>query len=76
MVVKTLEENGVHVLSPVGDADSYADDGMEVYTEELFPKTDDLKKDIIKDCEPCPSSCEKQFPANRKRRYNYRLIEH
>ena len=36
VLVYTLEENGVHALSAEGDAEFYADDEIERYSEEFF----------------------------------------
>ena len=36
IVVYTLEENGVHVLSTDGDPDFYAEDEFERYSEEFY----------------------------------------
>ena len=36
IVVYTLEENGVHVLSKDGDPDFYAEDEFERYSEEFY----------------------------------------
>ena len=36
IVVYTLEENGVHALSAEGDAEFYADDETERYSEEFL----------------------------------------
>ena len=36
IVVYTLEENGVHAMSAGGDAELYADDKIERYSEDFF----------------------------------------
>ena len=39
IVVYTLEENGCHPHSTEGDAEIYADDEIERYSEKIYPKT-------------------------------------
>ena len=53
MVVYTLEENGVHALSPEGDPDLYAADKIEMYSEEFYLNDRHLETDFTKDAKSC-----------------------
>ena len=48
IVVYTLEENGVHALSAEGDAEFYANDEMERYSEEFLLEDRELETDFTK----------------------------
>ena len=43
IVAYTLEENGVHAMSAGGDAEFYAEDKIEGYSEELFLENRELE---------------------------------
>ena len=53
LVVYTLEENGVHALSAEGDAEFYADDEIERYSEEFLLENRELETDFTKDSKSC-----------------------
>ena len=76
LVVYTLEENGVHSLSAEGDAEFYADDEIERYSEELLLENRELEIDFTKDCKSCQPTCDEQFPVLREKDHNNRLIDH
>ena len=76
IVVYTLEENGVHALSSEGDADFYAEDEIERYSEEFYLNDKDLETDFTRDAKSCQPTCDEQFPTFREKDYNIQLIEH
>ena len=76
IVVYTLEENGVHALSSEGDADFYAEDEIERYSEEFYLNDKDLETDFTRDAKSCQPTCDEQFPTFREKDYNNQLIEH
>ena len=76
IVVYTLGENGVHALSAEGDAEFYADDGIERYIEEFLLEDRELETDFTKDFKPCQPTCDEQFPVLRAKDHNNRLIDH
>ena len=76
IVVYTLEENGVHALSAEGDADFYADDEIERYSEEFLLEDRELETDFTKDSKSCQPTCDEQFPVLREKDHNNRLIDH
>ena len=43
-IVYTLEENGVHAVSAEGDAEFYADDEIERYSEEILSENRELER--------------------------------
>ena len=69
-LVYTLEENGVHALSEDGNAEFYADDEKERYSEEFLVKNRELEKDFTEDSKPCQPTCDEQFPALREKDHN------
>ena len=76
LVVYTLEENGVHALSAEGDAEFYADDEIERYSEEFLLENRELETDFTKDSMFCQPTCDEQFPVLREKDHNNRLIDH
>ena len=74
--VYTLEENGVHALSAEGDAEFYADDEIEGYSEEFLLENRELETNFTKDSKTCQPTCDEQFPVLRERDHNDRLIEY
>ena len=76
IVVYTLEENRVHALSAEGDAEIYADDEIERYSEEFFLENRELETDFAKDSKSCQPTCDEQFPVLREKDHNNRLIDH
>ena len=76
IAVYTLEENGVHALSAEGDADFYADDEIERYSEEFLLEDRELETDFTKDSKSCQPTCDEQFPVLREKDHNNRLIDH
>ena len=75
-MVYTLEENGVHALSAKGDAEFYADDEIERYSEEFLLEHRELARDFTKDLKSCHLSSDEQFSIFRKKNHNNRLIDH
>ena len=74
--VYTLEENGVHALSAEGDAEFYADDEIERYTEKFLRENRELETDFTKGSKSCQPTCDEQFPILREKDHNNRLIDH
>ena len=75
-VVYAFGENGVHALSAEGDAEFYADDETERYTEEFFLENRELKTESTKDSKSCQPTCDEQFPVLREKDHNNRFIDH
>ena len=76
IVVYTLEENGVHAMSAESDAEFYADDEIERYSEEFLLEKRELGTDFTKDSKPCQPTCDEQLPVFREKDHNNRLIDH
>ena len=76
VVVYTLEENGAHALSAEADAELYADDKIEGYSEEFLLENRELETDFTKDFKSCQPTCDEQFPVLREKDHNNRLIDH
>ena len=72
-VVYTSEENGVHALSTEGDAEFYADDQIERYSEE---ENREFKTNFTRDSKSCQPTCDKRFSVLREQGHNNRLIDH
>ena len=72
IVVYTLEENGVHALSAESDAQFYANDEIERYSEEILLENRELETDF-KSCQP---TLDEQFPVLREKDHNNRLNDH
>ena len=76
LVVHTLEDNGVHALSAEGDAEFYADDEMERYSE-VFPlENRELGTDFTKDSKSCQPTCDEKIPVFREKDHNDRFNDH
>ena len=76
VVVYTLEENGVHALSIEGDAEFYADNEIERYSEEFLLENRELETDFTEDSKSCQPTCDEQLPVLREKDHNNRLIDH
>ena len=76
LVVYTLEENGIHVLSAEGDDEFYAEDKIERYSGELLLKNRELETDFTKVLKSCQPTCDEQIPVLREKDHNNRLINH
>ena len=76
LVVYTLEEKEAHALSTEGDAEFYADDEIERYSEEFLPENRELETDFTKDFRSCQPTCDEQFPVLRAKDHNNRLNDH
>ena len=76
LVVYTLEENGVHVLSAGSDAEFSADNEIERYSEEFLLEMRELETDFTKESKSCHPVCDEQFPVLRENDHNNRLIDH
>ena len=76
LVVYTLEENGVHLLSAEGDAEFSADDELERYSEEFLLENRELEINFTKHSKSCQSPCDEQFPVFREKDHNDRLNDH
>ena len=75
-VVYTLEEDGVYALSAEGDAEFYADDELEKYSEEFLLENRELETDFTRDSKSCQPTCDEQFLVLREKDHNNRLIDH
>ena len=69
-------ENGIHALFAESDAEFYADEEIEPYSEEFFQETRELETDFIKESKSCQPTCDQQFPVLRERDHNNRPIDH
>ena len=76
VVIYTLEENGVHALFAEGDAEFYADDEIERYSEKFLLENRELETGFTKDSKSCQPTCDEQFPVLREKDHNNRLIDH
>ena len=76
IVVYTLKENGVHALSAESDAEFYADDEIERYSEKFLLEHRELETDFTKDSKSCQPTCNEQFPVLREKDPNNRHIDH
>ena len=76
IVVCTLEKLGDYALSAEGDAQFYADDEIERYSEEFLLRNRELETDFTKDSKSCKPTCDEQFPVFREEDHNNRLIDH
>ena len=59
-----------------GDAEFYADDEIERYSEEFLLENRELEIDFTKDSKSCQPSCDEQFPVLSENDHNDRLIDH
>ena len=75
-VVYTREENGAHALSTEGDAEFYAVDEIERYSEEFLLENRDLETNFTEDSKSCQPTGDEQFPILREKDHNNRLIDH
>ena len=76
LVVYTLEENGVHALSAEGDAEFFADDEIERYSEGFLLENCELKTNFSKESKSFQPTCDEQFPVFCEKDHNNRLIDH
>ena len=76
LVVYTLEEHGVHALSAEGDAEFYADDEMERYSEVFVLEHRELELDFTKDSKSCQPTCDEQFLVLPEKNHNNGLSDH
>ena len=76
LILYTPVENGVHALSADGDAEFYADNKKERYSEESPLENRELETDFTKDPKSCQPTYDEQFPVLREKDYNNRLIDH
>ena len=59
-----------------GDAEFYAEDKIERYSEEFFLESRELKTDLTKDSKASQLTCDKQFPVLCEKSHNNRFIDH
>ena len=76
LVVYTLEENGVRALSTEGDAEFYADDEIERYSEQFLLENRELETNFTQNSRSSQPTCDEQFPILREKDHNDRLIDH
>ena len=76
LVVYTFEKNGVYALSAEGDANFYADNEIERYSEECLLENHELATDFTKGSKSCQPTCDEQFPVLREKDHKNRLIDH
>ena len=75
IVLYTLGEKGVHSITPEGDAEFYADNEIERYSEEFSPENRELETDFTEDSKSCQPNCDEQFPVLSQKDHNNRLID-
>ena len=63
-------------MSAEGDAEFYAYDEVERYSEEFLLENRELDTDFTKDSKSCQATCHEQFPVLREKDHNSRLIDH
>ena len=76
VVVYTLEEKTVHALSAECDAEFYADDKIERYSEEFLLGNRELETNFTKDSKCGQPTCDEHFPVLREKNQKKRLIDH
>ena len=76
IVVYSLDEHAIHVMSAEGDAEFYAEDEVDRFSEEFHLNERDLETDFTNDAKSCQPDCDKQFPILRPKEENEALIEH
>ena len=59
-----------------GDAEFYAVDEIERYSEEFLLENRELEIDFTKDSKSCQPNCDEQFLVLRAKNHNNRLIDH
>ena len=59
-----------------GDAEFYADDKIERYSEEFLSENRELERDFTKDSKSCQPTCDEHIPVLREKDHNNRLIDH
>ena len=62
-------------MSSEGDANFYAEDDIERYSEQFYLNDKDLETDFTRDAKSCKLTCDEQIPTFRKKDYNNHLIE-
>ena len=70
IVVYILEESGIHAMSAEGDAEFFAANKIERYSEELFLDNHELETDFSKDSKSCQPTCDEQFPVFCEKSHN------
>ena len=76
IVVYTLDGSGVQTLYAEGDAEFYADDEIERYSEEILLENHELETHFTKNSKSCQPTCDEQFPVLREKDHNGRQIDH
>ena len=75
IVVYTLEKNGVQAMSAENDAQLYADDETEKYSEEFLLENRELETDFTQDSKSCQPTCDEQLSVLRAKDHKNRLID-
>ena len=76
IVVYSLDEHAIHAMSAEGDAQFYAEDEIDRYSEEIHLNERELETDFTSDAKSCQPHCDEQIPFLRPKEQNEALIEH
>ena len=76
IVVYSLDGHAIHAMSAEGDAEFYAEDEIDRYSEEFQLNERELETDFTSDAKSCQPDCDEQFPVLRSKKQNEALIEH
>ena len=76
IVVYSLDEHAIHAMSVEGDAEFYAEDEIERYSEEFNFNERGLETGFTSDAKSCQPDCDEQFPVLRPKEENEAFIEH
>ena len=63
-------------MSAEGNAEFYADDEKERYSEEFLLANRERETDFTKVLKSCQPACDEQFPVRREKDHDNRLIDH
>ena len=75
IVVYSLDEHTIHVMSAEGDPEPYAEDEMDRYAEEFHLNDRELKTDFTNDAKSLQPVCDEQSPVSRLKEQNEALVE-
>ena len=63
-------------MSAEGDPESYAEDEIDRYSEEIHLNERELETDLTSDAKSCQPDCDEQFPILRPKEENEALFDH
>ena len=76
IMVYSLDEHAIHVMSAEGDPDFYAEDEIDRYSEDFHLNERELETDFTSDAKSCQPDCDEQFPILRPKEQNGAFIKH